>query len=78
MMGDTGSNVLGGVAGVTLASALSLTGCAIAVVLLIAIHMLCERASLTDIISRVRALRLLDSVGTTHLPPLEPKEDGTP
>jgi UDP-N-acetylmuramyl pentapeptide phosphotransferase/UDP-N-acetylglucosamine-1-phosphate transferase len=78
MMGDTGSNVLGGVAGVALASVLSLTGCAIVVVLFVAIHVLCERASLTDVISRGRALRLLDQLGTTHLPPLAAKEAGAP
>jgi UDP-N-acetylmuramyl pentapeptide phosphotransferase/UDP-N-acetylglucosamine-1-phosphate transferase len=70
MMGDTGSNVLGGAVGLALASSLSLTGCLTAVLLLLSIHLACERVSLTEIISRNRVLRFLGSLGAGHLPPL--------
>jgi hypothetical protein len=70
MMGDTGSNVLGGAIGLALASSLPLGGCIAAVAVLIAIHLLCERISLTDIIGRSRILRFVDQLGTAHLPPL--------
>jgi hypothetical protein len=73
MLGDVGANTLGGVAGLMLAMALTPTplGRLIAVLLLLAIHVYCERASLTDLIARHRVLRSLDQLGTQHLPPLE-------
>jgi glycosyltransferase involved in cell wall biosynthesis len=73
MLGDVGANTLGGVAGLMLAMALTPTpaGRVAALVALVAIHVYCERASLTDLIARNRVLRFLDQLGTRHLPPLE-------
>jgi hypothetical protein len=70
MMGDVGSNVLGGVAGLALALALSPPDRIAAVLLLLAIHLICERHSLTEVISRRRVLAWLDRLGTAHLTPL--------
>ncbi len=68
MMGDTGSNVLGGTVGLALALTLNTAGCLAAVLFLLAVHLLCERVSLTDVIAGSRFLRFLDELGAAHLP----------
>jgi UDP-N-acetylmuramyl pentapeptide phosphotransferase/UDP-N-acetylglucosamine-1-phosphate transferase len=70
MMGDVGSNVLGGTAGLALALCLGPTYRLVAVVILAIIHLACERYSLSDIIERRPTLRALDQLGAEHLPPL--------
>lgn len=70
ILGDVGANTLGAIAGLALVYALPVPGRLAALIILIAIHVYCERASLTDLIARHRALRWLDALGTCHLPPL--------
>jgi len=67
MLGDVGANVLGGMAGLALVLCLMPADRLAAVLLLLAVHVLCERYSLTDIISRNRALDWMDRLGTRHL-----------
>lgn len=74
MLGDVGANTLGGVAGLSLVLALTPVGRAIALALLLAIHLYCERASLSDLIARNRLLRWLDRLGTEGRPPMPVKE----
>jgi UDP-N-acetylmuramyl pentapeptide phosphotransferase/UDP-N-acetylglucosamine-1-phosphate transferase len=74
MMGDVGANVLGGVAGLGLVLVLSPGGRIAALVALLALHLYCERASLTDLFARNRVLRWLDRLGTEGRPPLPAKE----
>lgn len=76
MMGDVGSNTLGGVAGVALASALGPWGRLCAVVVLAALHVVCERVSLTEVFARNRLLRALDRLGAETLPPLTDRGEG--
>lgn len=63
MLGDTGSNLLGGAVGV--AAAVSLSGLARTALLslLVALHVYAERGSLTELIERVTPLRWLDRWG---------------
>jgi UDP-N-acetylmuramyl pentapeptide phosphotransferase/UDP-N-acetylglucosamine-1-phosphate transferase len=70
MMGDVGSNVLGGAAGLALAVCLGPTYRLVAVVILAIIHLACERYSLSEIIERMPVLRALDKLGAEHIPPL--------
>jgi len=70
LLGDVGANALGAAAGLMLVLALPPTGRLIAVILLLALHLYCERASLTDLLARNRLLRFLDQLGTRHLPQL--------
>ena len=74
MMGDVGANTLGGAAGLGLALALPPLGRLVAVLALVAVHVYCERASLTQTIARSPVLRFLDGLGTRHLPPLDEGE----
>lgn len=69
MLGDVGANTLGATAGLALALALPPAARVGAVAVLVAVHLACERASLSDLISRCRLLRALDRLGTTSLPP---------
>jgi len=78
MLGDVGSNVLGGAAGLGLAIALPSWGRLVAVALLALVHLVCERWSLSDVIPRNRVLRAFDEVGTAHLPPLPPAAETGP
>jgi len=75
MLGDVGANSLGGLAGLALVIALPPVGRVVVLALLIATHIYCERASLTELIARNRLLRFLDQLGTRHLPPLEVEEE---
>jgi UDP-GlcNAc:undecaprenyl-phosphate GlcNAc-1-phosphate transferase len=77
MMGDVGANVLGGVAGLGLVLVLSPGGRIAALVALLALHLYCERASLTDLFARNRVLRWLDRLGTEGRPPV-PAEEPVP
>ncbi len=74
MLGDVGANVLGGAAGLGLAIALSPVARLMAVALLLAVHLVCERVSLTDVIAGNRVLAWLDRIGTAHLAPFPAPE----
>ena len=74
MMGDVGANVLGGVAGLALITSLPPWARLAAVVVLVAIHIICERVSLSDIIPRSRVAAFLDRLGTEHLSALPARE----
>jgi UDP-N-acetylmuramyl pentapeptide phosphotransferase/UDP-N-acetylglucosamine-1-phosphate transferase len=67
MLGDTGSNVLGAVAGLWLVLALSTLGQAIALGVVAAMTVYGEFRSLSELIERTPLLRQLDSLGrATH------------
>ncbi len=78
MMGDVGSNTLGAAVGLALALSLGPAGRAGAILLLLALHLLSERVSLTDLIARSRVLGYLDRLGTAHLPPLPAAREVVP
>src|SRR5690606_22433690 len=63
MLGDTGANLLGGVAGVAAAAALSPLARAALLAVLLAVHVLAEQRSLSDVIERVPPLHWLDRWG---------------
>lgn len=63
MLGDTGSNLIGAIAGVWLVLALGTTGQAIAAGVLFALTVYGEFRSMTTTIERVTALRVLDRLG---------------
>lgn len=60
MMGDTGSNLLGATLGLAAAQTFNLTMQGVLLALLIALHLLTERISLTRIIESNRLLRSMD------------------
>jgi UDP-N-acetylmuramyl pentapeptide phosphotransferase/UDP-N-acetylglucosamine-1-phosphate transferase len=66
LLGDTGANMVGAVAGAWLVLTLSATGQLIALVLLAAITAYGEFRSITDLVERVPMLRELDSWGRTR------------
>ena len=63
MLGDTGSNLLGALAGVWLVLALGTTGQAVAAALLLALTVFGEFRSITATVERVPPLRWLDALG---------------
>ncbi len=63
MMGDSGSNILGASLGLTAVWVLDLPAKVGVLVFLIGFHLLTERYSLTEIISRNRVLQFLDRLG---------------
>jgi UDP-N-acetylmuramyl pentapeptide phosphotransferase/UDP-N-acetylglucosamine-1-phosphate transferase len=63
MLGDTGANLLGGLAGLWLVLTLSQTGQLIALALLIAITLYGELRSISALVERTPGLRALDSWG---------------
>jgi UDP-GlcNAc:undecaprenyl-phosphate/decaprenyl-phosphate GlcNAc-1-phosphate transferase len=63
MLGDTGANLLGALGGLWLVLALSTTGQAIALALLLAITIYGELRSISGFIDRTPGLRQLDSLG---------------
>ena len=65
MLGDTGSNAIGAVAGMWLVLTLSTTGQAIALGLMVAITVFGEFRSIAGVIDRTPGLRWLDSLGRT-------------
>ncbi len=67
MLGDTGSNAIGAVAGLWLVLTLSTTGQAIALAVMAAVTVYGEFRSIAAVIDRAPVLRHLDSLGrTTH------------
>jgi UDP-N-acetylmuramyl pentapeptide phosphotransferase/UDP-N-acetylglucosamine-1-phosphate transferase len=67
MLGDTGSNAIGAVAGLWLVLTLSVTGQAIALAVMAAVTIYGEFRSIAALIDRTPGLRHLDSLGrTTH------------
>ena len=66
MLGDTGSNVVGAVAGVWLVLTLDVTGLAIAAAALLALTLYGELRSINRAVERAPGLRHLDSLGRTH------------
>ncbi len=74
MMGDVGANVLGAAAGLALALSLGPWERFAAVVVLAAVHVVCERVSLSDLIARSRLLSFLDRLGADHLASLPSDE----
>jgi UDP-GlcNAc:undecaprenyl-phosphate/decaprenyl-phosphate GlcNAc-1-phosphate transferase len=63
MLGDTGANLLGALAGLWLVLVLSETGQLIALVILVAVTLYGELRSISELIERVPGLRELDSWG---------------
>ena len=63
MMGDAGSNVLGGICGYISVSFLSLNYQFVLLALLILLHLLAEKLSITKIIEKNFFLRILDELG---------------
>ncbi|MEA2273255.1 MAG: hypothetical protein QOI98_1963 [Solirubrobacteraceae bacterium] len=63
MMGDTGSNLLGGLAGIWLVLTLSTAGEIVALVVLAGITLYGEFRSISELVDRVPLLRRLDSLG---------------
>lgn len=72
MLGDTGANLLGALAGLWLVLTLSELGQAIALVLLVLVTVYGELRSITSLVERVPLLRRLDSLGR---PQGLPKDD---
>jgi UDP-GlcNAc:undecaprenyl-phosphate GlcNAc-1-phosphate transferase len=66
MLGDTGSTVLGAVAGVWMVLALSTLGQAIAAAVLLLITVYGEFRSISGLVERTPGLRQLDSIGRSH------------
>ncbi len=66
MLGDTGSNAIGAVAGIWLVLTLDVTGLAIATAVLAVITLYGELRSINTLVERAPGLRHLDSFGRTH------------
>jgi UDP-GlcNAc:undecaprenyl-phosphate/decaprenyl-phosphate GlcNAc-1-phosphate transferase len=67
MLGDTGSNAIGAVAGVWLVLTLSTLGQAIAAAILLVITVYGEFRSISELIERTPGLRQLDLLGRSHV-----------
>lgn len=63
MLGDAGANCIGAVAGVAAVHALGPTALSLAALLLVGLHVVAERFSITAVIERVPALKRLDEWG---------------
>ena len=63
MLGDTGSNAIGAVAGLWLVATLSTTGQAIALAVMAVVTVYGEFRSISALIERTPGLRQLDSLG---------------
>ena len=63
MLGDTGSNVMGALAGLWMVLALGTTGQIVALIVVLAITVYGEFRSLSAFIERTPGLRQLDSLG---------------
>jgi UDP-N-acetylmuramyl pentapeptide phosphotransferase/UDP-N-acetylglucosamine-1-phosphate transferase len=63
LMGDAGSNPLGAAAALGLCLTLPVWGRAAVVIAMAALHLYCEKWSLTDLIQRLKPLRWLDMLG---------------
>src|SRR5436309_4552278 len=66
MLGDTGSNAIGAVAGLWMVLTLSTTAQAIALALMAAITVFGEFRSISAVVDRMPGLRWLDSLGRSH------------
>jgi UDP-N-acetylmuramyl pentapeptide phosphotransferase/UDP-N-acetylglucosamine-1-phosphate transferase len=66
MLGDTGSNVIGALAGLWLVLALSTTGQAIAAAVMVLITLYGEFRSISELVERTPGIRWLDSIGRSH------------
>lgn len=66
MLGDTGANLLGALAGLWLVLSLSALGQALALAILVLVTIYGELRSISGLIERVPLLRRLDSVGRPH------------
>jgi UDP-GlcNAc:undecaprenyl-phosphate GlcNAc-1-phosphate transferase len=66
MLGDTGSNLLGALAGLWILLTLSELGQAVALSILLAVTIYGELRSITSLVERVPLLRRLDSLGRPH------------
>jgi len=69
MLGDTGANVLGAVAGLWLVSVLDAVGLAVALAALTVITAYGELRSISALVERSTALRALDRLGRPEDPP---------
>ena len=76
MLGDTGSNVVGAVAGLWLVLTLDTTGQAIALALIAAATVYGEFRSISALIERTPGLRRLDSLGRMEWPIPDPRTHG--
>jgi hypothetical protein len=63
MLGDTGSNLVGALAGISLLVALGDTGRIVALAIVVALNLYGEFRSISGTIERVPLLRSLDSAG---------------
>ncbi len=66
MLGDTGSNLVGALAGLWLVLTLSTVGLAIAAALLALLTVYGEFRSISALVERAPILRHLDSIGRPH------------
>lgn len=66
MLGDTGSNLIGALAGLWLVLTLSTTGLAVAAAVLLALTAYGELRSINAFVERTPVLRHLDSIGRPH------------
>ena len=73
MLGDSGSNVLGFIVGIGLVKVLTVTGLAVALAVLVAIHVAAETVTLSRLIQSSPPLRWFDRVGRI---PFDPPEQG--
>lgn len=69
MLGDTGANLLGGLAGLWMVLVLSQTGQLVALALLVIVTVYGELRSISELVARVPLLRELDSLGRPSSPP---------
>lgn len=69
MLGDTGANLLGFMAGAALAGALGTLGLGVAAVTLVAANVLAETVGLSNVIARTAPLRWFDGLGRLPIPP---------
>ena len=63
MLGDTGANLVGGIAGIWMVLALDTTGQAVALAIVLALTVYGEFRSLNSLIERTPLLRQIDSIG---------------
>ena len=63
MLGDTGSNVIGALAGLWMVLTLDTTGQLVALVVLLAVNIFGEFRSISAVVEKVPGLRHLDSIG---------------
>jgi UDP-GlcNAc:undecaprenyl-phosphate GlcNAc-1-phosphate transferase len=63
MLGDTGSNAIGGLAGLWIVLTLDADGQVLALLILLALNLFGEFRSISKVIERVPGLRHLDSIG---------------